>query len=74
MGYLLFLYACRQNVSYKIAKASNGDAWIEAQGTMYSPSQIGAFVLNKMKETAESYLGTNVKVRLYVQIIMKLLF
>ena len=50
-------------MSYKIVKASNGDAWIEAQGTMYSPSQIGAFVLNKMKETAESYLGSSVKVR-----------
>lgn len=50
-------------MSYKIVKASNGDAWIEAQGTMYSPSQIGAFVLNKMKETAENYLGSPVKVR-----------
>ena len=50
-------------MSYKIVKASNGDAWIEAQGTMYSPSQIGAFVLNKMKETAENYLGSSVKVR-----------
>ena len=42
-------------------KASNGDAWLQAQGKMYSPSQIGAFVLIKMKETAESYLGTTVK-------------
>ena len=42
-------------------KASNGDAWLEAHGKMYSPSQIGAFVLMKMKETAESYLGTTVK-------------
>ena len=42
-------------------RASNGDAWVEAQGKMYSPSQIGAFVLTKMKETAESYLGTPVK-------------
>lgn len=42
-------------------RASNGDAWIEAQGKMYSPSQIGAFVLTKMKETAEAYLGTPVK-------------
>ncbi|KAK7109504.1 stress-70 protein, mitochondrial-like [Littorina saxatilis] len=50
-----------KNVSYKIVKASNGDAWVEAQGKMYSPSQIGAFVLMKMKETAESYLGTKVK-------------
>ena len=49
-------------MSYKIVRSSNGDAWLEAQGTMYSPSQIGAFVLNKMKETAESYLGSSVKV------------
>lgn len=47
-------------VPYKIVKAKNGDAWVEAQGKVYSPSQIGAFVLTKMKETAESYLGTNV--------------
>ena len=60
------LITSRKNVSYKIVKASNGDAWIEAQGTMYSPSQIGAFVLNKMKETAENYLGSSVKVRLMV--------
>jgi len=46
--------------SYKIVKASNGDAWVEAQGKMYSPSQVGAFVLMKMKETAESYLGSTV--------------
>ncbi|KAG0416323.1 hypothetical protein HPB47_006539 [Ixodes persulcatus] len=39
--------------SYKIVKASNGDAWVEAHGKMYSPSQIGAFVLMKMKETAD---------------------
>lgn len=50
-----------KNLSYKIVKASNGDAWVEAQGKVYSPSQIGAFVLMKMKETAESYLGTKVK-------------
>jgi len=46
--------------SFKIVKASNGDAWVEAQGKMYSPSQVGAFVLMKMKETAESYLGSTV--------------
>lgn len=46
---------------FKIVRASNGDAWLEAQGKMYSPSQIGAFVLMKMKETAESYLGQPVK-------------
>jgi len=45
----------RQNLSYKIVKASNGDAWLEAQGKVYSPSQIGAFVLTKMKETAGDY-------------------
>uniref|UniRef100_A0A6G1SNN1 Stress-70 protein, mitochondrial n=1 Tax=Aceria tosichella TaxID=561515 RepID=A0A6G1SNN1_9ACAR len=48
-------------VPYKIVKASNGDAWLEANGKVYSPSQIGAFVLTKMKETAESYLGKKVK-------------
>ena len=42
----------RKNLSYKIVRASNGDAWVEAQGKVYSPSQIGAFVLIKMKETA----------------------
>jgi len=44
-------------VPYKIVRADNGDAWVEARGTKYSPSQISAFVLQKMKETAESYLG-----------------
>ncbi|KHN46231.1 Heat shock 70 kDa protein, mitochondrial [Glycine soja] len=47
-------------VPYKIVKASNGDAWVEANGQQYSPSQVGAFVLTKMKETAESYLGKSV--------------
>jgi len=47
-------------VPYKIAKASNGDAWVEADGKPYSPSQISAFTLMKMKETAESYLGQKV--------------
>lgn len=51
----------RQSVSFKIVKASNGDAWFEANGQMYSPSQVGAFVLMKMKETADNYLGTTVK-------------
>merc|ERR1712136_536201 len=50
-----------KTVSYKIVRASNGDAWVEAHGKMYSPSQIGAFVLAKMKETADSYLGVPVK-------------
>ncbi|KAK2194614.1 bifunctional Heat shock protein 70 [Babesia duncani] len=45
---------------YKIIRASNGDAWIEAQGKQYSPSQIGACILTKMKETAESHLGRSV--------------
>ncbi|WP_034992361.1 molecular chaperone DnaK [Beijerinckia mobilis] len=44
-------------VPYKIVKAANGDAWVEADGKQYSPSQISAFILQKMKETAESYLG-----------------
>ncbi|OTF72575.1 Group 28 mite allergen-like protein (Heat shock protein 70), partial [Euroglyphus maynei] len=48
-------------VSYKIVKASNGDAWVEAHGKMYSPSQVGAFILMKMKETAEGYLNQSVK-------------
>ncbi|XP_057966973.1 heat shock 70 kDa protein, mitochondrial [Malania oleifera] len=47
-------------VPYKIVKAPNGDAWVEANGQQYSASQIGAFVLTKMKETAESYLGKTV--------------
>lgn len=47
-------------MAYKIVRASNGDAWFEVNGQMYSPSQIGAFVLMKMKETAENYLGTTV--------------
>ncbi|KAI6222316.1 hypothetical protein M3Y99_01515500 [Aphelenchoides fujianensis] len=47
-------------VPFKIVKAKNGDAWVEAQGKAYSPSQVGAFVLMKMKETAESYLGSTV--------------
>ncbi|KAH7427475.1 hypothetical protein KP509_10G045700 [Ceratopteris richardii] len=44
-------------VPYKIVRGPNGDAWVEAGGQQYSPSQIGAFVLTKMKETAEAYLG-----------------
>ncbi|KAI0514294.1 hypothetical protein KFK09_010329 [Dendrobium nobile] len=47
-------------VPYKIVKAPNGDAWVEVNGQQYSPSQIGAFILTKMKETAESYLGKSV--------------
>jgi len=47
-------------VPYKIVKADNGDAWVEAQGEKYSPSQISAFILQKMKETAEAHLGEEV--------------
>jgi len=47
-------------VPYKIVKGKNGDAWFEAQGETYSPSQVGAFVLGKMKETAETHLGRTV--------------
>ncbi len=47
-------------VPYKIVKNSNGDAWVEADKKEYSPSQISAFTLIKMKETAEAYLGTKV--------------
>lgn len=49
-----FLF-CSKNVPFKIVRASNGDAWVEAHGKLYSPSQIGAFVLVKMKETAGLY-------------------
>ncbi|MXO48468.1 molecular chaperone DnaK [Erythrobacter vulgaris] len=47
-------------VPYDIVKGKNGDAWVEAGGEHYSPSQISAFILQKMKETAESYLGETV--------------
>ena len=47
-------------VPYKIAKGKNGDAWVSAGGDDYSPSQVSAFILQKMKETAESYLGETV--------------
>ncbi|KAJ6108487.1 hypothetical protein N7523_009810 [Penicillium sp. IBT 18751x] len=50
-----------KEVPYKIVQHSNGDAWVEARGQKYSPSQIGGFVLNKMKETAEAYMGKPVK-------------
>ncbi|MCE7028200.1 molecular chaperone DnaK [Jiella avicenniae] len=48
-------------VPYKIVKADNGDAWVESSGEKYSPSQISAMILQKMKETAESYLGEKVE-------------
>jgi len=47
-------------VPYEIVKAGNGDAWVKSHGTTYSPSQISAFILQKMKETAEAYLGQQV--------------
>ncbi len=47
-------------VPYKIVAADNGDAWVEAHGEKYAPSQISAFILQKMKETAETYLGETV--------------
>ena len=47
-------------VPFNIVKAGNGDAWVEARSEKYSPSQISAFILQKMKETSESYLGENV--------------
>lgn len=50
-----------KQLPYKVVRAPNGDAWIQARGQQYSPSQIGAFVLMKMKETAEAYLGKPVK-------------
>jgi molecular chaperone DnaK len=48
-------------VPYNIVRADNGDAWVEIDGQKYSPSQISAFILQKMKETAESYLGEKVE-------------
>jgi molecular chaperone DnaK len=50
----------KELVPYKIVKAPNGDAWLEADNKKYSPSQISAFILQKMKETAESFLGEKV--------------
>ncbi|GAN61766.1 molecular chaperone DnaK [Acetobacter indonesiensis] len=50
----------KEMVPYSIVKGDNGDAWVEARGTKYAPSQISAFVLGKMKETAEAYLGEKV--------------
>ncbi|MCK0207015.1 molecular chaperone DnaK [Starkeya koreensis] len=47
-------------VPYQIVRADNGDAWVESDGKKYSPSQISAFTLQKMKETAEAYLGAKV--------------
>ena len=51
----------KKTFPFKVVRASNGDAWIEARGKQYAPSQIGAYVLTKMKEAAESYYGEPVK-------------
>ena len=48
-------------IPYKIVPHDNGDAWVESRGEKYSPSQISSFILTKMKETAEAYLGEKVK-------------
>jgi len=50
----------KKNMPFKVVDGGNGDAWVEARGEKYSPSQISAFILGKMKETAESYLGEEV--------------
>ena len=50
----------KKNMPFNVIDGGNGDAWVEAQGDKYSPSQISAFILGKMKETAESYLGEEV--------------
>ena len=49
-----------KNLPFNVIDGGNGDAWVEAQGEKYSPSQISAFILQKMKETAEGYLGEEV--------------
>ncbi|OUS19566.1 molecular chaperone DnaK [Litorivita pollutaquae] len=49
-----------KNLPFTVINGGNGDAWVEAKGEKYSPSQISAFILGKMKETAESYLGEEV--------------
>src|SRR6201984_2584026 len=50
----------KSRVPYKVVRGDNGDAWVEVRGKRYSPSQISAFVLTRMKETAENYLGEKV--------------
>ncbi|WP_121061111.1 molecular chaperone DnaK [Chachezhania antarctica] len=50
----------KKNLPYTIVDGGNGDAWVQSRGEKYSPSQISAFILGKMKETAESYLGEEV--------------
>ncbi|MBV2359638.1 molecular chaperone DnaK [Thalassococcus sp. CAU 1522] len=51
----------KKNLPFTVIDGGNGDAWVESKGEKYSPSQISAFILQKMKETAESYLGEEVK-------------
>jgi molecular chaperone DnaK len=51
----------KELVPYKIISSNNGDAWVDIKGEKFSPSQISAFILQKMKETAESYLGEKVE-------------
>ena len=50
----------KKNLPFAVIDGGNGDAWVESRGETYSPSQISAFILGKMKETAESYLGEDV--------------
>jgi len=50
----------KKNMPFAVVNGGNGDAWVESKGETYSPSQISAFILGKMKETAESYLGEEV--------------
>jgi molecular chaperone DnaK len=50
----------QKHLSYKVVNGGNGDAWVEARGEKYSPAQVSAIILQKMKETAESYLGETV--------------
>ena len=50
----------KKNLPYDVVNGGNGDAWVEVRGEKYSPSQVSAFILQKMKETAESYLGETV--------------
>lgn len=53
-------YLKKYHTPYKMVASDNGDAWVECNGKQYSPSQISAFILQKMKETAESFVGQNV--------------
>ena len=50
-----------KNMPYKIVEGHTGEAWVEADGQKYSPAQIGAYVLMKMKESADNYLGQSVE-------------